>query len=341
MVIELLLTFLLLVLGVFAQMTDGLFSVVTWFIIAMISYQIQKWRDSMGQCTMCGKKGLFFKVDKNSRCADCAARVVALEAKRAAQMKEQEKAAAEKARIRAEEEKARAEQARRRAAEAQRLAEQARIEELKKPFDAPEYNSGYCLVYSYTDVGFFVPDELKTVSSSVPPYKQLTLSYEEDNPYDASAIAVKYNGAKIGYMYKGKLRDMVSDYDRDDRSVMAVSRYWTDAPILDLFFYRSAIDVIKSMRRNENAHEFTLTNNRGAEAQDDIGFSSVGEPVDLIYDPEIDRYIVECNGFFIGRLPAGANRIIERFSEFDAKISAIEEDDETEKMSVDVVVVPS
>ena len=90
MVIEFLLTFLLLVLGVFAQMTDGLFSVVTWFLIIIITYQIQKWGDSMGQCTMCGKKGLFFKVDKNSRCADCAARVVALEAKRAAQMKEQE-----------------------------------------------------------------------------------------------------------------------------------------------------------------------------------------------------------------------------------------------------------
>ena len=80
--------------------------------------------------------------------------------------------------------------------------------------------------YSYEHVSLYRPEDV----DPMPPLgASLMLEREADNPYDPEAIrAVKWSkdGVKVyGYMNKGKLRDMVSDFlDRGETILTKVTR---------------------------------------------------------------------------------------------------------------------
>lgn len=86
--------------------------------------------------------------------------------------------------------------------------------------------AGKACRYSYEHVGLYRPEGVEPM----PPLgATLILEREEDNPYDPEAIrAVQWtkDGVKVyGYMNKGKLRDMVSDFiDRSDPILTKVTR---------------------------------------------------------------------------------------------------------------------
>ena len=86
--------------------------------------------------------------------------------------------------------------------------------------------AGQACRYSYERVGLYRPEDVEPM----PPLgSSLLLEREEDNPYDQKAVrAVKWTseGVKVyGYMNKGKLRDMVSDFlDRGDPVMTKVTR---------------------------------------------------------------------------------------------------------------------
>lgn len=63
--------------------------------------------------------------------------------------------------------------------------------------------------YDYDDVGIYRPEGvtfMPAVGDAV------TLELEPDNPYDDKAVVAKVKGEHIGYLYRGKLKDMVVDF---------------------------------------------------------------------------------------------------------------------------------
>ena len=64
--------------------------------------------------------------------------------------------------------------------------------------------------YGYDRVGLYRPegavDYMPVVGEPV------TLELEPDNPYDSEAVVAKVYGKKIGYMNRGKLKNMVVDF---------------------------------------------------------------------------------------------------------------------------------
>ena len=80
--------------------------------------------------------------------------------------------------------------------------------------------------YSYEHVGLYRPDGV----GPMPPLGAvLLLEREEENPYDSNTIRAvqwKDGGVKVyGYMNKGNLRDMVSDFlDRSEPVMTTVTR---------------------------------------------------------------------------------------------------------------------
>lgn len=208
-------------------------------------------------------------------------------------------------------------------------------------FEPPEVLGDMCLSYSYRDVEFFCPDDCKTLAAAVPAGKQLSMSYEPENPYDSSAVAVYYDKQKIGYMYRNKLRDMLNDFaDDPEKDFLPISTRWTEKPAFDLFFYKSACVVIREMESNPGAKSFKLTGNRNEDAQNALGLCSVGDVVTVHYDGADDKYLADTDYGFIGNFPASASRLFDQFSNYDARICEIEQDDETDKYSVRVIVVP-
>lgn len=61
--------------------------------------------------------------------------------------------------------------------------------------------------FEYVRVGLFRPKDIET---PMPPVgASLEFEEEPDNPYDSEAIVATYEGEKVGYLNKGKLRETV------------------------------------------------------------------------------------------------------------------------------------
>jgi len=216
------------------------------------------------------------------------------------------------------------------------------IEAYTTEFVPPSTSWGYVLAYSYPDVGFYAPDDCRDRAAMVPPREALDLCPEPSNPYDSETIAIYHDSRKIGYMYHGKLRDMVRDYlERpDDRRILAVSAVWSDDPIFGLYFYRSAESAIESMRNRPNVREFKLSMNRDADTQASIALCSVGDDVTIEYDEDEDQYTATVYDSSIGVFPASAAAYLNEFRAFDSRISQIDTDD-SDKYVVHVILDPN
>jgi hypothetical protein len=92
----------------------------------------------------------------------------------------------------------------------------------------PERTESLVRVYDYTAVELFHPDELDFDRLIIGEHCELI--QEPDNEYDDRAVYAEYNGYKFGYMYKGKLQDMVNDWlDRDAPFVAVIEQILPDA----------------------------------------------------------------------------------------------------------------
>ena len=213
-------------------------------------------------------------------------------------------------------------------------------EEKEKIFRPPIVQNGNCLVYSYTNVGFYCPDECLAAAKAVPPHQQLTLKYEPDNAYDKKAIAIYYKDDKIGYMYKGKIRDMLKDFAKhDSKDFLPVSLEWTDTPVYNIYFYQRLGSIKFQMKKDPNYKEFPLTDCTDAITQGTIECYEAGYPVTIDPNKYNNRHAVTCCASEIGYCPATANSYLDKYTKFDARISAIGKN-ASGKLVPHIMVVP-
>ena len=285
----------------------------------------------MARCYKCNRFVLFFRLGPDHLCRTCSD---VLRIRENIERREQAERAERERKREAElwAEKLRLE------AEAQ---EKRRLEliELSKPNILPRCKSGFSLVYKYYDVGFYVPDDLLEVASSVPPHQAISFVSEPENDYDHDAIALYYNSEKIGYVFKGKLRDMLRSFSASDqRYVVIMSRLWEDRPIFDIFFYRDAHDLLQSYLARESK-TFVLTRNRSEELQENLACCDVGDEVTVEYDNSEDRYYAVRGSFEIGYFPKTANTFIERHNGCVSRVFDISPDGSGKYIATVIVAV--
>lgn len=195
---------------------------------------------------------------------------------------------------------------------------------------APRFIDDTHLYKKYDDVKICI------IKGNEPDYNKLNFGREIDfrqepnNEYDNTAVALFQNDLKIGYLYKGTLKDMVNDWiARNDCVVGWISSIDAVANTINitLAFYKtySPSYVIK------------LTLNKSNEIQSNIDSSSEGDEVSVEYDYDSDSYCVY-NYDLIGYVPKSKSSIFED-NECDACIARIEFNDETEKSDVYINVV--
>lgn len=120
---------------------------------------------------------------------------------------------------------------------AEKPEEPAQPPEPPKPQKTPEQKVAEFLensqdaTYHYTDVGIFRPGDMELAEPVLGDY--VLFRDDPENPYDEKALMVTTTDREpLGYMNKGKLRDMVRDYNR--RPDDAVSGMITDAEDLKI-----------------------------------------------------------------------------------------------------------
>lgn len=76
----------------------------------------------------------------------------------------------------------------------------------------------YELAYNYNNVELYT---MTPFSFSIPFNALLGFRTEPDNDYDKKAIYFLWNNTNIGYIHIGRLQDMLHDYMRPDRYIIA------------------------------------------------------------------------------------------------------------------------
>ena len=254
----------------------------------------------MATCLRCNKEGSFFKPLKlqDGYCSECFAIIT------------QEKQQAE-------------EKARKLEQEKQQQERLLQLKELMKPADPPSAQGGFVLAYSYTDVEFNCPEELKYEAQKVPPRKQITL-HVSDDPTDKD-VELWYEEVKLGTMKDNKLRDMVLEFAFEEKKeVLPATRYWTDKPIFSLFFYLSVDEFFDRWKKNPTFKKIRLVSNTNEEMQSNIALCHVGSLLTLEYDYDKDKYLVS-DGWDIGYLPNSADDYITEYSDIEARIFELSE----------------
>ena len=253
----------------------------------------------------------------------------------------------------AEAEQIKRERARREAAEAERRAQEARAEQARlareqeekaerekaqqamtEPFSPPEAQQGFVLVYSYDDVAFEYSDELMAKARAVPPHKQLTIQFLDDD----ENIGIYYQGELIGRMLPGKLRDMAGEFgEAEEKEALVVSQPWTDKPVLSLYLYLHVDELARRWVRNPSFKKCTLTGNTNENMQASIDLAEPGETVSIDFDYDKEKYLVSAHGD-IGYLPANMDEYMSEHPNVEARILSITEKD-SGKSSVTVMMI--
>lgn len=100
---------------------------------------------------------------------------------------------------------------------------------------------GMKLSYSYEDVKIYMPNKDDFPFENFMPGDDVEFKKEPDNEYDSNAVAVYWKMQKIGYIYRGKMQDMINDYIYTRCPILShISSVNDDEKTIKLFvaFYR-------------------------------------------------------------------------------------------------------
>lgn len=95
---------------------------------------------------------------------------------------------------------------------------------------------GHAIKYTYDEVQIAMSDKFFPIVD-LQFDDLLTLKQEPENTYDPQAVAVYRGEDQLGYMYRGKLQDMVNDWIDKGRPVYGLYEASTDIETFTLYFF--------------------------------------------------------------------------------------------------------
>lgn len=191
--------------------------------------------------------------------------------------------------------------------------------------------------YEYKNIRIYRPD---TSFKEIFPYDAVDVVQEPDNPFDNKAIAIKFCGNTLGYLYKGQHQDMANDFiNRGDEVKAQIEKIDNDNIYLRLFFCKRRKEVLKPV----DSFIVKLTGNGNEEMQGNIGVCSVGDEVSIEMDYEKEKYLVSTNMLDLGYIPKSKQEYMEQLEqekyEFSGEITSITEND-NEKYVIKIEIQP-
>lgn len=165
----------------------------------------------------------------------------------------------------------------------------------------PKTIGGVPLAYHYQEVDIAMTIEVVKDFSIFHPGDVISFIPESTNVYDSKAIQLWSNNQLLGYVYRGKIQDMLNDFLKFGEPIygMIFSVKPEEKKItFSVGFYRPA----KPKSSGKMLASGRLTTNSGQEAQDNISICDEGDEVSIDYDYDKERYEVSCIDF-IGCLP--------------------------------------
>ena len=165
----------------------------------------------------------------------------------------------------------------------------------------PQRLLGVPIAYHYQEVAVAMESTVVRDFSSIHPGDLISFIPEPTNQYDPNAIQLWSNDQLLGYVYRGKIQDMLHDYlKRGDPIHGSVSSVLPNEKEItySLGFYRAP----RPKARGKALGTGRLTASSGEETQENITLCDEGDEVEAVFDYEKIRYEVSASGY-IGCLP--------------------------------------
>ena len=161
--------------------------------------------------------------------------------------------------------------------------------------------------------------------------KQITFEFEPENEFDDKAVALYVEGKKIGYVYRGKIQDMIHSYYKQGRKICGYLNKYSAAEkkaTYKIGFYKPA-EYFESKqfsltKTTKKIDEYTTR-------AENLSYCDEGDVVTIESDSFTDDcYVVYADGYSeIGELPKSAVTFIEENNprKIYGILNTIEEDD--------------
>lgn len=303
----------------------------------------------MAYCSMCMKRGLFLKLDKNGHCADCAVKIAEMEKKRAEEIRiESERRKAEELRLEQErqraieaERKRRVEEQRREEAERQRQMEIRKAEELLRIEQQKhaELKKAYISVSEYKA-------EITVPAAGADMYMKTLNGKSVLANVDLTSnipITITNNGVIIGVMGKSELASEIADKVLEylklgqNGKIIILKEPIGDKPGVRFIFYQERQHYMKWLSHQPNTKVFDLLDSRGDNAQEGLAFVRDGDKVGI--EPQGRHLQVYTKmGYEIGRLPVAVFDFVGDGHLVDARIVSKSQGDYLSKTSASILL---
>lgn len=167
--------------------------------------------------------------------------------------------------------------------------------------DIPESWLGAPIAYKYHNSGIAMANTIIQDFQTIHPGDHIVFVPEPTNEYDAKAIKIMAGSQLLGYVYRGKMQDMLHDF-----MIQGSPIYGVISSVLpeekkvkyNIGFYRDFMSVFIE----EPLATGRLSASSGEEAQDNILLCEENDEVFVDYNYEKERYEVSVMGY-IGNLP--------------------------------------
>lgn len=145
------------------------------------------------------------------------------------------------------------------------------------------------LVYSYEQNLAFANTAVLTENGG----KEITFRQEPDNEADGEAIAVYFNDIKVGYLFKGKIKDMANDWINRNKPIIGyINKIDTaqNRATIKIGFYRSAnslrVKKFKLTRITKKEDDFSSSR------YNNISWCKDKDVVNYEFSADTDNYII-------------------------------------------------
>lgn len=178
--------------------------------------------------------------------------------------------------------------------------------------------------------------------------KAITFKQEPSNPHDKNAVAVYLENKKIGYVYRGKIQDMINDFiKRGDLILGYLNKYSiTEKTATYKIGFYSPLTKFDSRQFHLVKIHTKPTPDEHYSRAEALASCKVGDNLEVIYDDSEDIYKV--SGFInfdileVGELPPNASNFIkgEKYKQLPAILDeiSIEEDNEYNIIKAEAMV---
>lgn len=188
----------------------------------------------------------------------------------------------------------------------------------------PQNINGIPAAYQYQENNIAMPGKYVRDFYSINVGDPIVFQLEPENEYDAKAIQLWSNNQMLGYVFRGRLQDILHDFIKRDEPVYAMVfsvNPQEQKVTYSVAFYRHP----EPKFLGKHLATGRLTASAGEEAQENITLCDVGDELSVDYDYEKERYEVSSTMGYVGCLPKkleqhgeSAAFVVEELGETDA-----------------------